>query len=116
MKRIVFVSIIAASLFIIYNLAHSIYTLWHKQGLLAKAQKELEGQRQENQQLKQQLTDVQNPDFIEKEARNKLFLVKPGESSVVIDENLLKAALDKSKIKQKEQSKPYFQQWWELFF
>lgn len=114
MKRTIFLAVIVVSLFIIYSLIHSIYTLWQKQSLLVRAQKELESEKQENKRIKQNLSLAETPIFIEQEARNKLFLVKPGESSVVLDEKAIASALKKTA--EHKVDKSYFQQWLELFF
>ncbi len=116
MKRIIFFSIIIASLFIINTLVHSITTLWQKHDLLVNSQRELERQKKENQYLTQQLSIAQSPEFVEQTARNKLFLVKPGEKRVLINEALLKTASDSAKASAKGENKPNFQQWLELFF
>ena len=83
-KKIVFFAIIIASVFIINNLVHSIYTLWQKQHLVDSARKELEREKEENQELKRRLSLAKDPNFIEEEARNRLFLTKPGEGVIVI--------------------------------
>ena len=114
MKRLVFLAIVIASLLLIQSLIRSIYTLWQKQALLVEAQKELEAQKRENQDIKHKLELAQTSGFIEQEARNKLFLLKPGESSVMIDKLAMLRIIEK-KTKQ-QQEKPNWQQWWELFF
>ncbi len=116
MKRLVFIAILIVSVFIIQNLVRSIFTLWQKHDLLVKAEKELALEKKKNQEIKHDLAMTQSADFIEKEARNKLFLVKPGESKVLIDEQLLKKAMEASKQAKQEAQKPNWQQWWELFF
>lgn len=91
-KKIVFFGIIIASFFIINNLVQSIYTLWQKQNLLVTATKELEREKEENAELRRKLSLVKDPNFIEEEARNKLFLTKPGEGVIVIPTEALKAS------------------------
>lgn len=113
MKRIVFFGLVILLFFVILHLITSIYTLWHKQDLLINAQKQLSQEQKQNGQLKKQLTEVKSPQFLEKEARDKLLLVKPGESDVLIDQNLLKASNSATK---KELEKPYWQQWLDVFF
>lgn len=49
-----------------------------------------------NKELKKRLAEVQSPDFIEKEVRNKLGLSKKGETVVVIPEDKLKLILGAS--------------------
>lgn len=113
MKRIIFFAIILILFFVILQLISSIYTLWHKQDVLTNAQKQLQQEKQENTKLKQQLVQVNSPEFVEKEARDKLLMVKPGESEVLIDQNLLKASESASR---NEEEKTYWQQWFEIFF
>src|SRR5688572_26301219 len=89
MKRLLFLVAIIVSLVIINHLARSIYDLWNKQGLVVKAQRDLEREKKENRELKERLSYVQSTRFIEEEARNKLFLVKPGEEGVIIPQDLI---------------------------
>lgn len=84
MKKAIFFISIALFLFIINNFFHSIYRLWQKQDLMTTAQRELTEQQQEQRQLKSELEQIQNVTYLETEARNKLFLVKPGEKIVVM--------------------------------
>lgn len=84
--------------------------MYHKKDLLVSTQKKLDAVQKENQKLKITLSQVQNPAFVEEEARDKLFLAKPGESSILIPsptplpQNL------------QEIAKPNWQQWWDSFF
>ena len=111
MKKILFFTIIGISLLIIINLVTSIYTLWHKQDLLTQAARELQNEKKENISLKSQLKKVSAPGFVEEEARNKLFMVKPGEGEVLIAESSSTSAQKQAQ----EDSKPYWQQWLSAF-
>ncbi len=113
MKKVLFLVVIVLSVIIINSLVRSIYDLWRKQDLLARAKIELEQQKQENQRLKSQFSTVQKEDFVEKEARNKLFLVKPGEQEVIIPKELLDAS---TSAKPKADNTPNWKKWWDLFF
>lgn len=110
MKKAVFILIVIVLLFIINGLIHSIFDTYSKKSLLTQAQKELEAEKLKNSKLKSQLSYVQTGQFIEEEARNKLFLVKPGEQHVVISDNLFE------KNNQPKKSLPNWQQWLNLFF
>lgn len=113
MKKILFVITIIASIIIINNLVHSIYDLWHKKDLVVRNQQELIAQKQENIRLKSELSYTKSREFIEKEARDKLFLVKQGEQQVLIQQDLIK----ESKQPQKEnKDEANWEKWWELFF
>ncbi|HZJ18526.1 MAG TPA: septum formation initiator family protein [Patescibacteria group bacterium] len=112
MKKIVFIAIVVALIVVINNLVHSIYDLSQKQDFVVSAKKELEDEKMLNQKLKAQISIVQSKDFIEQEARNKLFMGKPGEQPVIIPVNLLEG-----KKEEKPQDKsPNWQKWWNLFF
>jgi cell division protein FtsB len=110
-KKVLFFITILASLFIIKDLLYSIYTLWHKNDLLIVAQSELFRQRKENLKLKTQLSDAKRLDFIESEARNKLFMAKTGESVVILPQPSPTPAKQIQVTVQ-----PNWQQWVNLFF
>lgn len=114
MKKIVYVGVIIISIFIINNFVRSIFNLWSKQDILVKAQKELIDKKRKNEDLKKKLSIVQSQDFLEKEARNKLLMVKPGEKQVLISQELLNST--GSAKERLEENKPNWQKWWELFF
>ena len=88
-KKIVFFTTIVISIIIINGLVRSIYDLWNKQDVVERARVDLEKQRQENKELQAQLSYVKSDEFIEKEARDKLFMVKEGESKVLIPDSLI---------------------------
>ena len=113
MKRILFVLFIVISLIIIYNFFSSIYRLLSKKNVLIQAQTELAKEQHENADLKKQLKHVKNPNFVEEQARDKLFFIKPGEKTVIIPQSLLPTptATPAHAI-----IKPHWQQWLDLFF
>jgi cell division protein FtsB len=109
-KKAIYVVVVIVLLVIINNLVHSIYDVWSRQDLLKQAQKELTKEENKNRKLKAELSYVQTPKFIEEEARNKLFLVKPGEQEVLIPNKFLEN-------QKKHQSQvPNWQKWLQLFF
>lgn len=109
MKKAVFIVVVVVLLFIINSLARSIYNLWQKQDLLTQAQKTLEEEKLKNQKLKASLSYVETEEFVESEARNKLFLAKPGEQQVVIPQK-------EDKKPEKKEEIPNWQKWLNLFF
>lgn len=109
MKKVLYFSAVIVCLLVINNLLHSIYDLWHKQDLVVSAQKDLEKQKEENKRLKLHLTQVNSDKFVEQEARDKLLLVKPGESGVILPDVA-------SKVTKKEVNLPNWQKWLKLFF
>ena len=98
-KKVAFIFIIIISLIII-----------NKQDLVDKARQDLNVKKQENEELKVQLTYVKSNEFVESQARDKLFLVKPGESAVIVPPELIK-----KKKKEKPPPLPAWKQWVNLF-
>lgn len=112
MKKLAFLFIVLISLVIINNLVRSIYNLWQKKEFVTRAQGELEFQKKGNQELKNRLQIVNNPGFVETEARNKLFLQKQGESRVVLP--AMTQASSSSEVSILDV--PSWQKWLDLFF
>jgi len=112
MKKVLFFLFILISFFIINNLVRSIANLWQKQDLVVRAQEDLENHKRENQIIKQKLQQAESPDFVEKQAREKLLLVKQGESEVILPKELR----DGKKEVKTEDVKPNWQKWVDLFF
>ena len=112
MKKAVYIFIVIVLLLMINGLFHSIYDIWHKQDLLTSAQKQLDREKLVNQKLKGELSFAQTPQFLEEQAHNKLFLVKPGEQEVLISPDLK----NKNQAQKQDQNVPNWQQWLSLFF
>lgn len=113
MKKVIFFVSIILFLFIINNFFHSIYRLWQKQDLIVSARKELSKQKQEQRKLQKELETVRNPAYVEEEARNKLFLVKPGEQIVVLPR--VSPLPEKNRTIAKKPD-PVWLQWYKLFY
>lgn len=113
MKKITFLVVLIISLFIIKNLVFSIYNLWQKQDLVASIRRELEEEKKKNQVLKSQISSAKSPQFVEEQARNKLFLVKPGESQIVLPKDVLKGKDDQLN---RQKNIPNWEKWFRLFF
>ena len=111
MKKVLFIVVVLILVVIINNLVHSIFDIWQKKDFVTKANQELNLQKQENQRLKSQLSYSQTPEFIERQARDKLFMIKKGEQKVLISkesENINEAL--------KKDNTPNWKKWWSLFF
>jgi cell division protein FtsB len=111
MKKLVFIITVIILLLIINSLAHSTFDLWHKQDLLTRAQQELAKEQQLNQKLKAELSYAKTNQFVEEEARDKLFMAKPGEQPVLIPSDLLKPYI----LQKPTPAIPNWQKWWNLF-
>ncbi len=113
-KKIVYITIVIILLITINNLAHSIYTTYQKQDVIVQAQKELDREKEKNQELKQDLAKVKKPEFIESEARDKLLLAKKGEGVIVIPTGTIVGS--PSPTPPPPDTRPNWQKWWQVFF
>src|SRR3989338_1957933 len=110
MKKILFIIVVVMLVVIINNLAYSIYDIWQKKDFVMQAQKELDFQKQENQRLKSALSYSQTQEFIERQARDKLFMVKKGEQRILLPQESEKEA------QENKDNLPNWKQWLNLFF
>jgi cell division protein FtsB len=113
MKRIIFIAIIILASISMINSVKSIYSLWKKQDVLVLTKKELEKDQKKNLELKKELQIVSKDQFVEEEARNKLFMSKPGEDTIYISKDLL--STESAKIQARAQDSNWLA-WWKLFF
>jgi cell division protein FtsB len=113
-KKIAFFAAIVILLFTINDLAHSIYDIWQKQDLITQAQNELNTEVNENKQLKKQIAQVNQPQFVDSVARNNLLLAKPGEDVVIVPSNQLN--VDSSTPIKPIDPRPNWKKWWDVFF
>ncbi|SRR6266446_559911 len=107
MRKITLLFFFIISVYIIVNSIISIVTQLRKKELLIEAQKELNLQISENKRLEKDLVWVSDPSFIEREARDKLFMEKPGESTLVLPATAISPT--PIQVGQKKEGKS----WWE---
>lgn len=113
-KKIVFFVFIIIAIFVINDMVHSINTLWQKHDLVDQGKQALAMEEKKNRDLKQQYKIVTGPKFIEEEARNKLFMVRPGEGIVVVAPTEY-LPVKSVKVEVRE-TRPNWKQWWDSFF
>jgi cell division protein FtsB len=83
---ILHIGVVLFGLFLLFNFSYSIYTLWRKGDVVSEREQYLRTLETEQEKLKTELSYTMRPEFIEEEARNKLNLVRPGETLVVVSE------------------------------
>ncbi len=110
MKRLIAILISIISLIIIVNTFRSIVTLWQRGNIVSEQQALLNKKQQENEDLQKKLAEVESPDFIEKQAREKLNLQKEGEVVVILPKTDNKQQVTQETIKQPSN----WQKWWKL--
>ena len=92
------------------RLGRNVWKLWKAGERIKQAELEVRSQELENQELQKRLAEVQSPEFIEKEAREKLGLGKEGETIVVMPDN----ADLKSQISNLN-GEPNWRKWWKVY-
>ncbi len=97
---------------VIVNLSRSIYTLWNRYNLVHMREDDLVMAKDTNQALLRKLAEIENPLYIEKQAREKLNMTKEGEQVILLPGEELQVAEEISQLP----AIPYWNQWWELFF
>ncbi len=112
-KQLVVWVVIIFLAFVINSMAHSIWSFSQKEGLLTKKEQQLVKEKEKNGVLKKQLVQANNPQFVEEQARDKLFLAKPGEGVLVVSPPKTNTSAQSGK---KSETRPNWLQWWQLFF
>lgn len=114
-KRLTFFIAIFASILVFVSLVKTIYRTYQSGKRLSTLGVEVESLEGEKETLEKILTERKSEEFLEKEAREKLNLVKPGETLVVLEttEDTEESAEDTEK-GIFSLSNP--QRWWYLFF
>lgn len=113
-RKILLASIIIVVLLVAYNLIRQITDALRSSERLSLAAETVYKLEAKNRELKKKLTQIQSPEFIEQQARDKLGLSKNGETIVIITEDQLKQVMGAS-----ESAKvrlPNWLGWWRVFF
>lgn len=97
-------------LYLIVSFSKDLLDLRQKGENISNNQLKLDQSIKENLELKKQLDEVKTPEFIEREARNKLGMSKPGEVVVILPKDLgLKKSTDE------ERDIPNWKKWANVF-
>ena len=106
--------VIAVCLFTSFGLIRTLYEGVQKYGIVAERQRDLRTIQAENKRLTEAVAFADTPQFVEREARNKLGLVKEGETIVLIGSP--SAARVSVEAAPDDPDKPNWRLWWDLFF
>lgn len=97
--------------FLIISLLRSIIDIWQKGGLVDKEEERFAKTRLENEELTKEFESLQSPEYIEKQAREKLGLGREGEAVVVLPPNANETPSSEEKTPLKKLEEPIWQQW-----
>ena len=113
-KKIVIFTIMLIGLGLIISLTKDISRLLQAAGRVKLVEEKAQKLKEEQQKLLEKRAYFQSEEFIEEEARNKLNMVKPGETVVILPPNLAQALGREEKLAVPEI--PNWRKWWNLFF
>lgn len=110
-KTLILLGIIVVLLLLIKNIVASIVSLRQNSHIVTTLKQREQDEIQKREFLKQQLYYSTTQEFIEKEAREKLGMLKPGEHIVL-------APPPKEEVKKSVavDTTPNWQKWWKIFF
>lgn len=111
MKKLLPIIAIIILLLVIKNNISSIFRTIGDENTADSLKKKLSEEEKENQFLKERLFYVKTDRFVEKEAREKLGMSKPGEFIIIAPTS---TPLNKERIE--IDTKPNWRKWFELFF
>lgn len=114
-KKIGIILAILIAILVSVNLIGQIFEATKSSDRLSQEAEELYKLQEENKQLKKRLSETQSEQFLEEQARNKLGLVKKGETLVVIAEEKIREVLGATQSAQ-ELRLPNWLGWWRIFF
>ena len=109
-KRVLIIALVILLLVVIRNGFLSIVNSTKEENTKEKLEKELAEQQKQNLFLKEKLFYVKTDEFVEKEEKEKLGMLKSGEIMVIAPT----AAVEKNEISIDTRSN--WQKWWDLFF
>lgn len=112
MRKIIAIGILIFETYLIISLSRSVWDLWQKQAEIEKVSEKVEKLKRDNEKLQSQLDYVKTDEFVEKQAREKLRLVKPDETAVLIPQSLLQQATASAT---PTPVPPNWEQWMRLF-
>ncbi len=106
--------VVGISLFVVVSLSQSVWRLWKKQDFVGEREMALVQEKALNAKLKQEFEEAQTPEFVEREAREKLGMTREGETIVILPKSQIPNPNDQEK--QKEPLISNWKKWWRLFF
>lgn len=106
------VIIVLVSLGVSVSTVRTIYQLWRRQDVLKARETELLKLQEANKTLERMLQDIGSDSYVEQVAREKLGLVKEGETIVILPE----IGDGESGARNTQKNITNWKKWWRLFF
>lgn len=109
--------VLIVCLVLIVSMGRTTLNLWGKSKTIEDARRKVEELEKEQAELLQIKEQVESPEFIEKEAREKLGLARYGESVVILPpEDVLRRLAPPEEEEERLEDLPIYKRWGRLFF
>jgi cell division protein FtsB len=105
--------VIVVCVFLSIGFVHSLWDTWRGSDQVGARRLVLQQAQKRHNELVNQLQEATSPAFVEKEARNKLGLVKDGETIILMGTPIAGKNQPQDSA---QHSFSRWQQWWKLFF
>lgn len=117
MKKYIRYIVLIVSLFLIFSISRSIWGLLQKGKTLDEAKERVEELEKEQAKLLEMREVIESEEFVEREAREKLGLAKPGEVVVILPhDDILRKFAPKVEEEEFVQEQPIWKRWVRMFF
>ena len=87
----------------------NVWRLWRAGDRVSEAKEALVVAQEENSRLQAQLEEASSPEFVEREARDKLGYGREGEVILLLPEQELES------VRAGEQERPNWKKWWDVY-
>jgi cell division protein FtsB len=116
MRKIIGIAIWILIIFLLISTVKNLQKVANINRVVQAEKDKVEKMKEENTALQAQITQIQSPEFIEGQIRNKLGLVKPGEAIVILpDAETLKKLAPQMPIEENTLPDPNWKKWEKLF-
>lgn len=117
MKKYIRYIVLIVSLFLIFSISRSILGLLQKGKTLDEAKERVDALEEEQAKLLEMREVVESEEFVEREAREKLGLAKPGEVIVILpSDDILRKFAPKFEEEEFVEERPIWERWARMFF
>ncbi len=117
MKKYIKYAVLIVSLFLIFSMSRSIWGILQKGKTLDEAHERVKTLEKEQAKLLEMQKVVDSEEFVEREARDKLGLAKPGEVVVILpSDDILRKFAPKFEEEEFVQEQPIWKRWVGMFF
>ena len=116
LKKIIGAAVWILIVFLLVSTAKNLQKVAGIRSTVQAEKAKVEKMKEENAQLQAQIAQIQSPEFLEGQIRNKLGLVKPGEAIVVLpDADTLRKLAPQMPVEENTLPDPNWKKWEKLF-